>query len=127
MKPLELALVAPALILSEPAFSQDAGWDLMTKTRNEATYCVVNEAVRLDDHATSPEVIVRGAMRACKRLVVAFDEAHRSKAVEMMPYVPPAQRDPAILKNTEEIHADMQDLAIQAILEGRVTKRATNR
>ena len=112
--------------LSSIAFAQDAGWDLMTKTKNEATLCLVSQAVRLDDGRTSPEIVVRGAARACQESIRAFDNAFRSKFEEMVPYDLNSQRETLIGQKTSEFHTDMQDLAIQAILEERVKKRASN-
>ena len=126
MRLVRLTICVSLFSMSVAALGQDAGWDLMTKTRNDATFCVVSESVRLDDHSTSPEIIVRGAMRACQQSISAFDRAFRSKFEEMVPYDVNSQRESAISEKTNEFHVDMQELAIQAILEERVKKRAPN-
>ena len=120
-------IIATGLVASTsaPAAAQD-GWENVTSTRTAATYCVVSESVRLDDRTTSPDIIARGAFRACQAQVRNFDQAFRAKAIESVPRMPTSEMDDRLKPMVEEQHRDMQDLAIQAVLENRVKNRAPN-
>ena len=122
-----MIITLPMMIIAMSMAAQDAGWDLMTNTSNAFYICSVQQAVRLDDHRTSPEIIARGAMRACSQEARAYESAFRAKAQQVMAGVPVSETEPLLEKQLEEHRQDVENLTIQAILEQRTTKRAKNR
>ncbi|MBX9898386.1 MAG: hypothetical protein K2Y17_10920 [Qipengyuania sp.] len=105
-----------------PLHAQPAGWELVNQARNAASICVGTQAVRLDDKRTSPEIIARAAFRACKVEIDGFSSAYKAKAIEMMPTDPNGERDALIESGFKPFVEDLENFAIQAILEVRVKK-----
>ncbi|WP_162935702.1 hypothetical protein [Tsuneonella amylolytica] len=122
MKVLRVALCVLAFSISPALLAQDADWQRIGEARNAAAYCVVSHAVRLDDKQTSPEIIARGAFRSCKPQVESFTAVFEAKAVKMIPTDPMGTRASEIQRQLDPILQDMQDLAMQAVLEHRVKK-----
>ena len=94
----------------------------MNEARNAASICVGAQAVRLDDKRTAPEIIARAAFRACKAEIDDFSSAYQAKAIEMIPADPNGDRDAFIRSKFKPFVEDLENLAIQAILEVRVQK-----
>lgn len=115
----DLILAASVAFFATTTSAAQAGWDMVTITRNEASICVAKESIRLDDRVTSPEIIALAGMRSCQPKIREFDEAMTEIFLATVPMAPRGRDDPNLRNVIEEHHADLKSFAIQAVLEGR--------